>query len=60
MPHSWDAYEVAKQITVQLVEGHLLRSVDDISKVQGIIQITLEDNYKLIPLTKELNNDLET
>ena len=57
MPHSKEAYEVAKVITDCLVEADVLKFVDDFTmrKVRGIIQIILEDNYKLIPIRRITN-----
>lgn len=43
MPHNWRAYELAKKITEQLIEGkHVTEKGRD--TVRGIIQITLEDS----------------
>ena len=43
MPHSWKAYEKAKKITDQLVEGKFIRE-KDVMMIRGIIQLVLEED----------------
>ena len=42
MPHSWNAYELAKSIAESLHEAGLIAE-KDLLMVRGIIQITMED-----------------
>ena len=42
MPHSWKAYEVAKEIGDRLLEAEYIKKKDYLT-VRGIIQIMLEE-----------------
>ena len=61
MPHNWVAYEAAQMITDYLVETGVLKFADNDTelKVRGVIQIVLEDNYRLTILkTRSVANDI--
>ena len=57
MPHSEEAYEVARVIVDCLVEADTLKFGDDFTRrrARGIIQTILEDSYKLIPIRRITN-----
>ena len=48
MPHSWNAYELSKNIADTLLESRLIVE-KDILMVRGIIQIKIEYDYELHP-----------
>lgn len=49
MPHQWTAFEYALKVGEKLKELNLIKEKDEL-QVRGILQIMLEDNYRVTRL----------
>ena len=50
MPHSWKAFDIAKEIVDRLVEAKIISN--DILIARGLIQIYLEENWICVEMER--------